>query len=96
MDVDLFLVFISFHLSLFLLSYPFTFDFFILSFFLTYLIAEFREPPRRIKCYVNLLEECIICYDKPLVIVEFECCKCKVCNFCFKDIHKCPICRKHF
>lgn len=84
-------------LSLFLSFFEKKFDieFYLLSLCALYIYYDISKKPDKIECYVNLLDNCVICYDRSIVMVKFNCCKQIVCNFCFLKIHSCPICREN-
>ena len=43
-----------------------------------------------------LYDQCIICFESKFRILQFECCPfVKVCGSCFRQLEKCPICKKN-
>lgn len=70
-------------------------EFYLLALCILYIYHDIKRKPDNIECSVNFSEECVICYEKNIVLVKFNCCKQKVCNFCFLKIHSCPICREN-
>lgn len=85
----------TFSLFLSFFEKQFNIEFYLLSLCMLYIYFDIKKEPDRIECYMNLLEECMICYEKNIVLVKFNCCKQSVCNFCFLKIHSCPICREN-
>lgn len=84
-----------FSLILSFIEKSFNIEFYLLSLFSLYIYFDIIKEPDKIECFINLLDECMICYEKNIVLVKFNCCKQKVCNFCFLKIHLCPICREN-
>ena len=73
----------------------FDIEFYLLSICILFIYFDLKKKPDKIECSVNLSEECVICYEKSIVLIKFNCCKQRVCNFCFLKIHSCPICREN-
>ena len=86
----IFSIFLSF------IEKSFNIEFYFLSLFSLYIYFDITKEPDKIECFLNLLDECMICYGENLKSVKLDNCEHYLCIDCYIELidKSCPYCRQ--